>query len=41
MIDKGAPDGKRYVFQGEADELPDYEPGDLVVEINIQKQLKK
>ncbi|MCQ2820514.1 MAG: DnaJ domain-containing protein [archaeon] len=37
MIDKGAPDGKRYVFQGEADELPDYEPGDVVVEINIQK----
>lgn len=40
MLDKGAPDGKRYTFEGEADEIPDYEPGDVVVEINIKKHNK-
>ncbi|MCQ2817991.1 MAG: DnaJ domain-containing protein [archaeon] len=40
MLDKGAPDGKRYTFKGEADEMPDYEPGDVVVEINIKKHNK-
>lgn len=40
MLDKGAPDGKRYTFPGEADEVPDYEPGDVVVEINIKKHNK-
>lgn len=39
-LDKGAPDGKRYTFKGEADEIPDYEPGDVVVEINIKKHNK-
>lgn len=39
-IDKGAPDGKRYTFQGESDEIPDAEPGNVVMEINIQKHKK-
>lgn len=39
-IDKGAPDGKRYTFQGESDEIPDVEPGNVVIEINIQKHKK-
>lgn len=36
-LDKGAPDGKRYTFKGESDEIPDYEPGDVIVEIAIKK----
>lgn len=36
-VDKGAPDGKRYIFSGEGDEFPEYEPGDVVVEIQIEK----
>ena len=40
MLDKGAPDKKRYVFSGESDEVPDCEPGDVVVEINIKKHDK-
>jgi len=39
-IDKGAADGKRYVFSGESDEFPDYEPGDVVVEIQVEKHKK-
>lgn len=39
-IDKGAPDGKRYVFSGESDEYPGYEAGDVVVEIQIEKHKK-
>jgi DnaJ family protein A protein 2 len=39
-IDKGAPDGKRYVFSGESDEVPDIEPGDVIVEIQIEKHKK-
>ena len=35
MLDKGAPDGKRYVFEGESDEVPDCVPGDVIVEIEI------
>ena len=35
LLDKGAPDGKKYVFKGESDEFPDVEPGDIVVEIDI------
>jgi DnaJ family protein A protein 2 len=36
-IDKGAPDGKRYVFPGESDEVPDVEAGDVIVEVMIEK----
>jgi DnaJ homolog subfamily A member 2 len=36
-IDKGAADGKRYIFSGESDEFPEYEPGDVVVEIQVEK----
>jgi DnaJ family protein A protein 2 len=39
-VDKGAPDGKRYVFPGESDEVPGSEAGDVVVEILIQKHKK-
>ncbi len=39
-IDKGAPDGKRYSFTGESDEFPEYEPGDVVVEIQVEKHKK-
>jgi DnaJ family protein A protein 2 len=31
QIDKGAPNGEKYVFHGEADEYPDIEPGDVVI----------
>ena len=37
LLDKGAPDGKKYVFKGESDEFPDVEPGDVVVEIEIME----
>ena len=37
LLDKGAPDGKKYVFKGESDEYPDVEPGDIVVEIEIME----
>lgn len=36
-IEKGAPDKKRYIFQGESDEIPGALPGDVFVEITIQK----
>ena len=36
-IDKGAPEGKRYTFAGESDEVPGVEAGDIVVEILVQK----
>jgi DnaJ family protein A protein 2 len=39
-IDKGAQDGKRYVFAGESDEFPEYEAGDVVVEIQVEKHKK-
>lgn len=34
QIDKGAPNGEKYVFHGEADELPGTEPGDVVIQVN-------
>ena len=37
MLDKGAPDGKRYTFEGESDEMPGYDPGDVIIEIRIKK----
>jgi DnaJ homolog subfamily A member 2 len=33
QIDKGAPNGEKYVFHGEADEYPDIEPGDVVIQV--------
>lgn len=39
-IDKGAPDGKRYTFAGESDEMPGVEAGDVIVEILVQKHKK-
>ena len=39
-LDKGAPDGKRYVFAGESDEVPDVEPGDVIVEIQQENNKK-
>jgi len=32
-IDKGAPNGERYTIHGEADEIPDAEAGDVIVQI--------
>ena len=34
---QGAPDGKRYTFEGESDEMPGYDPGDVIIEIRIKK----
>ena len=39
-LDKGVPDGHRYTFKGESDEVPDVDPGDVIVEINIEKHKK-
>jgi|LauGreDrversion4_2_1035121.scaffolds.fasta_scaffold19572_3 DnaJ family protein A protein 2 len=39
-IEKGAPDKKRYLFQGESDEYPGAIPGDVLVEIIIKKHDK-
>lgn len=36
-VDKGAADGKRYTFSGESDEVPDAQPGDVIVEIQVEK----
>lgn len=36
-LDKGAKDGKRYKFEGESDEVPECDPGDVVVEIRAAK----
>ena len=30
-IDKGAPNGERYTYHGEADQHPDMEAGDVVI----------
>jgi len=40
LLDKGAPDGKRYTFEGESDEMPGYDPGDVIIEIRIKKHNK-
>jgi len=39
-IDKGAADGKKYTFAGESDEVPDVEPGDVIVELVVEKHKK-
>lgn len=33
QVDKGAPNGERYIFHGEADEFPGVEPGDVVIQV--------
>ena len=38
-VDKGAPNGEKYVIHGEGDEVPDIEPGDVIVQI-LTKQHK-
>ena len=35
-VEKGAPDGKRYTFAGESDQVPDCDAGDVVVEIQVE-----
>jgi len=30
-IDKGSPNGEKYVFHGEADEYPGVEAGDVII----------
>lgn len=37
IIDKGSPDGAKYIFHGEADEHPDKEAGDVVFIVQEQK----
>jgi DnaJ family protein A protein 2 len=39
-VDKGANDGKRYVFAGESDQVPDVEAGDVIVELQVEKSKK-
>ena len=39
-LDKGVPEGHRYTFKGESDEVPDVEPGDVIVEILVDKHSK-
>ena len=36
-IDKGAPNGEKYVKHGEGDEVPEAEPGDVIVQIKEKK----
>ncbi len=40
QLDKGVPDGHRYTFKGESDEVPDVEAGDVMVEILVDKHKK-
>lgn len=37
-IDRGLPEGSELVFEGEADESPDWEAGDLVVRVRTRPQ---
>ena len=36
-IDKGAPNGEKYIMHGEGDEIPDAEAGDVVVIVKEKK----
>lgn len=36
-IDKGAPNGEKYLLHGESDEFPGMEPGDVIIQIIEQK----
>jgi DnaJ-class molecular chaperone len=33
-IDKGSPHAEKYIFHGEADEYPDVEAGDVVIQVD-------
>ncbi|KAI0783681.1 DnaJ-domain-containing protein [Abortiporus biennis] len=37
-VHRGMPEGHNVVFEGEADESPDYEPGDIVVRVRSKKE---
>ena len=37
-IEKGMPSGKQFVFEKESDEFPGFEPGDIIIEVNIEKK---
>ncbi|KAL1696894.1 hypothetical protein GGG16DRAFT_42294 [Schizophyllum commune] len=37
-IEPGTPEGHEVVFEGEADESPDYEPGDVVLRVRSRKE---
>lgn len=37
IIDKGSPDGEKYIFHGEADECPNKDAGDVVFIVAEQK----
>jgi len=41
LLDKGAQDGKIYIFEGESDETPGYEPRDVIIEIKIKNIYSK
>jgi len=36
-VEKGCPEGHEVVFEGEADESPDWEPGDVVLKVRSRK----
>lgn len=36
-LDKGAPNGEKYVKHGEGDEVPDVEPGDVIIVVQERK----
>jgi len=36
-IDKGSPNGEKYVMHGEGHEVPDVEAGDVIVQIKEKK----
>ena len=36
-VEKGCPEGHDIVFEGEADESPDWEPGDVVLRVRSRK----
>jgi DnaJ family protein A protein 2 len=40
QIDKGAPNGEKYVFHGEADEFPGIEAGDVVIQVHEEKHIE-
>lgn len=37
-VEKGCPEGHQIVFEGEADESPDWEPGDVVLRVRSRKE---
>lgn len=37
QVDKGAPHGEKYVLHGEGDEVPDIEPGDVIIQVLVKQ----